>query len=86
MKYCVHLYQIKIQFEPMDKSTEKRRYGVKYNREIMKALMVKYEVKEDFIRKSIKNERVSDTSLAICEDYKKMEKKYNEAIKQLQTV
>ena len=70
----------------MDKSTQKRRYGVKLNREIMKALMTKYDVKQDFIRKSLKNERTSETSLAIQEDYKKMEAKHKELMKQLQNV
>jgi hypothetical protein len=70
----------------MDKSTQKRRYGVKLNREIMKALMTKYDVKQDFIRKSLKNERTSEKSLAIQEDYKKMEAKHKELMAQLQNV
>ena len=70
----------------MDKSTQKRRYGVKLNREIMKALMTKYDVKQDFIRKSLKNERTSEKSLAIQEDYKKMEAKQKELMAQLQNV
>jgi hypothetical protein len=64
----------------MDKSTQKRRYGRKYKQEIIKALVSKYGVTADFIRQSLRGDRTSDTSMAICEDYKKMETALNEAL------
>ena len=67
----------------MDKSTQKSRYGRKYKREIIQALEKKYDVTSQFIRQSLRGDRTSDTSIAICDDYKKMETALNKALSEV---
>ena len=67
----------------MDKSTQKSRYGRKYKREILQALEHKYGVTSQFIRQSLRGDRTSDTSIAICDDYKKMETALNKALSEV---
>ena len=71
------------QIYQMDKSTQKSRYGRKYKREIIQALEKKYDVTSQFIRQSLRGDRTSDTSIAICDDYKKMETALNKALSEV---
>ena len=60
----------------MDKNKEKKQYA-SYNPLIIKKLKAKYGLTTQFIGSSLRGDRTSDTSLAICEDFKKMEKELN---------
>lgn len=64
----------------MDKCKKKKPYN-SYNPVIIKRLREKYGLTVQFIMQSMRGERVSETSIKICEDYKKMEREINKVIK-----
>lgn len=66
----------------MDKNKQKAPYQT-YNPVLIKKLIQKYGVTSQFIRQSLRGERVSETSTSICDDYKKMETEINKTLKQL---
>lgn len=66
----------------MRKNKKKGTYRT-YNPAIIKKLKQKYGLTTQFIGQSLRGERNSDTSIKICEDYKKMEKEINRTLKQL---
>jgi len=68
----------------MDKDTKKPRkeYNI-YNKDIIKRLRKKYGTTPHFIYASLRGDRNSDTSIRICEDYKKAEIKINHTLKDI---
>lgn len=68
----------------MDKDTKKPRkeYNI-YNKDIIKRLRKKYGTTPHFIYASLRGDRNSDTSIRICEDYKKAEIKINNTLKDI---
>ena len=66
----------------MDKCRKNKPYNV-YNKNIIKRLKSKYGLTSTFIYASLRGDRVSETSIKICEDYKKMETEINKTLKQL---
>lgn len=66
----------------MDKNRKNKSYNV-YNKDIIKRLVEKYEMTPHFIYASLRGDRVSQTSIQICEDYKKMKKRVNEVLQNL---
>lgn len=65
----------------MDKSNKKAPYKV-YNPAIIKKLIDKYGVTRQFIGASLRGDRESETSIKICEDYKKMELQITSILKE----
>lgn len=66
----------------MDKNRKNKSYNI-YNKDIIKRLVEKYETTPHFIYASLRGDRVSQTSIQICEDYKKMKKRINEVLQSL---
>lgn len=68
----------------MDKSNQKlkKEYNI-YNKDIIKKLRKKYGTSPHFIYASLRGDRNSDTSIRICEDYKKAEITINKALKEI---
>ena len=66
----------------MDKPTKKKPYNT-YNPTIIKRLKEKYGLSTQFIGQSLRGERTSETSLKICEDFKKMTAEINKAVAKL---
>jgi hypothetical protein len=66
----------------MDKNNKKKTYN-QYNPIIIKKLKQKYGLTTQFIGQSLRGDRTSDTSLKICEDYKKMLREINKVITEL---
>lgn len=68
----------------MGKDTKKPRkeYNI-YNKDIIKRLRKKYGTTPHFIYASLRGDRNSDTSIRICEDYKKAEIKINNTLKDI---
>ncbi|SNB02383.1 conserved hypothetical protein [Flavobacterium psychrophilum] len=66
----------------MNKNNKKSIYNT-YNPSIIKKLKEKYGLTTQFIGQSLRGDRVSDTSLKICEDYKIMQTEINKSLKNL---
>lgn len=66
----------------MNKSNTKKQYN-QYNPAIIKQLKTKYGLTTQFIMASIRGDRTSDTSLKICDDFKRMEREINKSIKNI---
>lgn len=66
----------------MDKCKKNKPYNI-YNKDIIKRLREKYGTSPHFIYASLRGDRTSETSIKICEDYKKMETEINKTLKQL---
>lgn len=65
----------------MDKDNQKPRkeYNI-YNKDIIKMLRKKYGTTPHFIYASLRGDRNSDTSIKICEDYKKASQEINKTL------
>lgn len=68
----------------MDKDTKKPRkeYNI-YNKDIIKRLRKKYGTTPHFIYASLRGDRNSDTSIRICEDYKKALQEINKTLSKI---
>lgn len=66
----------------MSKNKQKKEYA-SYNPAIIKKLKEKYGLTTQFIGASLRGDRTSDTSTAICEDYKIMESEINKSLDKL---
>lgn len=68
----------------MDEDTQKPRneYNI-YNKDIIRMLRRKYGTTPHFIYASLRGDRNSDTSIKICEDYKKAEKEINKTLQSI---
>lgn len=66
----------------MNKNKQKKEYN-QYDTSIMRKLREKYGLTTQFIGQSLRGERTSDTSLKICEDYKKMQSEINKSLENL---
>lgn len=54
----------------MDKGSKRKTYNI-YNKDIIRKLKTKYGTSPHFIYASLRGDRNSETSIKICEDYKK---------------
>lgn len=73
------------QIKPMDKSNTKKPKTAKspylsLNPAIIARLIQKYGLSRTFIGQSLRGERTSETSLKICEDYKRMNNEIKKTI------
>ncbi|MDO4225823.1 MAG: hypothetical protein Q4C75_08030 [Bergeyella zoohelcum] len=68
----------------MDKDTQKPRkeYNI-YNKDIIRKLRAKYGTTPHFIYASLRGDRNSETSIKICEDYKKAEVEINKTLEKI---
>jgi hypothetical protein len=66
----------------MDKSTKTKQYYL-YNKHIIKRLREKHGFTARFIYASLRGDRTSESSLKICEDYKKMETEIKKTLNNL---
>ncbi|MFU2119682.1 hypothetical protein ACQ1Q1_11720 [Ornithobacterium rhinotracheale] len=66
----------------MDKSTKRKSYNI-YNKDIIRKLRKKYGTSPHFIYASLRGDRTSDTSIKICEDYKKAEIEINKTLQRI---
>ncbi|MCU7539570.1 hypothetical protein [Riemerella anatipestifer] len=64
----------------MDKSTKKTKHYNIYNKDIIRKLRKKYGTSPHFIYASLRGDRTSETSIKICEDYKKAEVEINKTL------
>lgn len=64
----------------MDKST--KTYNT-YNKDIIRRLKKKYGTSPHFIYASLRGDRTSETSIKICEDYKKAEQEINKTLQKI---
>ncbi len=67
----------------MDKNKQKKEYA-SYNPAIIKKLKQKYGFTVQFINASLRGDRTSETSIAICNDYRIMEQEITKVIKKLE--
>ncbi|MCU7571494.1 hypothetical protein [Riemerella anatipestifer] len=63
----------------MDKSTKRKTYNI-YNKDIIRKLKKKYGTSPHFIYASLRGDRTSETSIKICEDYRKAEIEINKTL------
>lgn len=66
----------------MDKNTKRKSYNI-YNKDIIRRLRKKYGTSPHFIYASLRGDRNSETSIKICEDYKKAEIEINKTLAKL---
>lgn len=66
----------------MDKNTKRKSYNI-YNKDIIRRLRKKYGTSPHFIYASLRGDRNSETSIKICEDYKKAEFEINKTLAKL---
>ncbi|CAI9429229.1 Transposase [Candidatus Ornithobacterium hominis] len=67
----------------MDKDTKKSKHYNAYNRDIVRRIREKYGVTPHFIYASLRGDRNSETSIKICEDYKKAERVINQTLNKI---
>lgn len=63
----------------MDKNTKRKTYNI-YNKDIIRKLKAKYGTSPHFIYASLRGDRTSETSIKICEDYRKAEIEINKTL------
>ncbi|QZO87750.1 hypothetical protein [Riemerella anatipestifer] len=66
----------------MDKSTKRKSYNI-YNKDIIRRLRKKYGTSPHFIYASLRGDRTSETSIKICEDYRKAKIEINKTLAKL---
>ncbi|MGY5552081.1 hypothetical protein ACXA18_09745 [Riemerella anatipestifer] len=67
----------------MDKSTKKTKHYNIYNKDIIRKLRKKYGTSPYFIYASLRGDRTSETSIKICEDYRRAEIEINKTLAKL---
>ncbi|MGQ1944529.1 hypothetical protein ACT4RS_05745 [Ornithobacterium rhinotracheale] len=65
-----------------DRKKQMKEYN-SYNKDIILMLRKKYGTSPHFIYASLRGDRTSDTSIKICEDYKKAEIEINKTLQRI---